>query len=87
MTDQWLEECDIEKFHIDQQENPIITVIVRSQTTDLAEDELKNYHDDHQKTYAIRQKLHENFPHIPAAVDIPKPRMSCGLFVTHFIVL
>ncbi|TGZ62593.1 hypothetical protein CRM22_007355 [Opisthorchis felineus] len=74
----WLSSCQIGKYHINKFSDQTAIVLVDSETSTVADEELALIHDEDQKLLTIANRLNSYIVGLEAAVDIPRDKKGAS---------
>ncbi|KER27346.1 hypothetical protein T265_05593 [Opisthorchis viverrini] len=68
--DPWFLNCEIERYNYDHLTSTISPVLVKTNTTDMADKQLRHITDTESKLFVLNEKLRKHHPGIRSSVDI-----------------
>ncbi|TGZ67346.1 hypothetical protein CRM22_004847 [Opisthorchis felineus] len=70
----WLNGCRVGKYHISLSEDPVATIMVESETSTLANEQLARHQNEDVRLFVITRQINEDIERLGAFVDIPRER-------------
>ncbi|GAA47196.1 hypothetical protein CLF_100070, partial [Clonorchis sinensis] len=76
ISDPWFLNCQIERYNYDHLTSTISPVLLKTNTTDIADKAMEHITDTESKLFVLNQKLRKHHPGIRSSVDILRDEIS-----------